>query len=168
MNSAILKMKKFLSALLFLLAFNHYCNAQENDSIKFYEIVDTPAEPIGGREAIYNWIGANMNFELIKSADSIDCDYNIKNKVFISYIVDEQGNLFQPEVLRGLGEPYDSEALRLISEMPIKWTVALKDGQKVKMRNTTVIKFCSGKNNKANKNEVKNKKKSKWFNRRKN
>ncbi len=157
-------MKYIFSLLVLSIAFSFSSYSQENDSITYiYEIADTPAEPIGGLEAIYKWIGANMNYELIKSADTIECENARDGRVFISYIIDEQGELYQPEIVKSLGEPYDSEALRLIAEMPIEWTPGSNKGKKVKMRNVTVIKFCSGKID-----EVKNKNKSRRFNRRKN
>lgn len=99
-----------------------------------------------------------MNYELIKSADTINCESLKDGRVFISYIITVQGDIIQTEIVKGLGAPYDSEALRLILEMPIKWTVAVKDGKNVPMRNITVIRFCSDGKNGGVKDIVKSKK----------
>ncbi|GAA5027008.1 hypothetical protein GCM10011506_13200 [Marivirga lumbricoides] len=152
-------MKCIVFLLLLSTVFEFTSYSQEIDSVTFYyEFADIPAEPIGGREAIYEWIGANMNYELIKSADTINCESLKDGRVFIFYIITVQGDIIQPEIIKGLGDPYDSEALRLISEMPIKWTVAIKDGEKVPMRNVTVIRFCSDGKNAGVRDIVKSKK----------
>lgn len=58
-------MKCIVFLLLFSTVFEFVSYSQEIDSLtSYYEFVDIPAEPIGGREAIYEWIGANMNYEL--------------------------------------------------------------------------------------------------------
>jgi hypothetical protein len=42
-----------------------------------------------------------------------------------------------------LGEPYDSEALRLIKEMKINWIPGKKNGQNVRVNTATVVSFCN-------------------------
>ncbi|AHM59251.1 outer membrane transport energization protein TonB [Flammeovirgaceae bacterium 311] len=139
-------MKAFPILLLYFIAPNFNVHGQEKDSVDQYvifEIADTGAEPVGGMEAIYRWISDNISHEITKSADTTSCVALRDGKVYVRHVIDEQGRLIDPKIEIGIGEPYDSEALRLVTEMPIMWIPATKDGQNVKVRSTTVISFCT-------------------------
>lgn len=99
--------------------------------------------PIGGLEAVYSYISKKVNKKIIASLDTLDCNSLQGGKVYIGYIIDEQGNLKNPEVLKGIGNPYDSEALRLIDEMKVKWNPASKNGKSVATKMITPISFCN-------------------------
>jgi len=52
------------------------------------------------------------------------------DKVTLVLTVDDQGNVLKPMVWRGIGDPFDGEAQRLLKEIPLKWkpgTVRGKD-----------------------------------------
>lgn len=108
---------------------------------------DTPS-PVGGMEAIYSWVSKNVNKKLLTKIDTFDSSSSQGGKVYIGFVIDEQGNLKNPEILKGIGDPYDSEALRLIKEMKVKWLPASKDGQKIAVNMITPISFCNFKKRK--------------------
>ena len=54
----------------------------------------------------------------------------VKGKVFIEFIVNEDGSLSDFRILRGLGEPFDSSALATIKKMP-NWIPATRDNKPI-------------------------------------
>ena len=65
---------------------------------------------------------------------------NLSGKVHISFVVDEQGHILDPKVVRGLGGGLDEEALRLVRIMPW-WTPGRVAGQPVRVAYTLPIVF---------------------------
>ena len=63
-----------------------------------------------------------------------------EGSVYVSFIVDERGHILNAEVLKGAGNGFDEEALRLVRLMPW-WNPALLNGQPVKVPCTLRIKF---------------------------
>jgi TonB family protein len=57
----------------------------------------------------------------------------VKGKVIITAIMDPDGNLIDPEVLKDIGYGCGAEAVRLCIAMP-KWTPGKRDGQAVNCR----------------------------------
>jgi protein TonB len=64
----------------------------------------------------------------------------IEGKVFVSFIVDEQGVIKDAYVYRGVVEDIDAEALRVVRLMP-KWTPGFSEGIPVKVKFILPIKF---------------------------
>ncbi len=64
----------------------------------------------------------------------------VSGKVHVSFTVDEQGRILDPQVVRGLGAGLDEEALRLVRIMPW-WTPGRIAGQPVRVAYTLPIVF---------------------------
>jgi TonB family protein len=56
---------------------------------------------------------------------------NIEGKVFVSYTIDESGNVTEPAIVSSPHAVLSAEVLRLVSLMP-KWKPAIKDNKPVK------------------------------------
>ena len=65
---------------------------------------------------------------------------NLSGKVHVSFVVDEQGHILDPKVVRGLGSGLDEEALRLVRIMPW-WTPGRVQGKPVRVAYTLPIVF---------------------------
>lgn len=57
---------------------------------------------------------------------------NIEGKVILQFVVDRDGSIIQPEVLKGLGYGCDEAALGALMEMP-KWKPGRQNGKRVKV-----------------------------------
>jgi len=65
----------------------------------------------------------------------------VQGRTIIQFIVDKEGNIVKPEVLRGVDPYLDKEALRVINQMP-KWKPGeLEDGTKVAVYFTVPVMF---------------------------
>lgn len=65
---------------------------------------------------------------------------NLSGKVHVSFVVDEQGHILDPKVVRGLSSGLDEEALRLVRIMPW-WTPGRVQGKPVRVAYTLPIVF---------------------------
>ena len=70
-------------------------------------------------------------------------DNNIQGKVFIQFVVNEDGSVSNAKVIRGIGSGCDAEALRVVNSMP-KWKPGKQNGKAVKVYYTLPIRFLLG------------------------
>ena len=64
----------------------------------------------------------------------------IQGRVLVEFVVDEKGNVGNVEVVRGVHEALDAEALRVVSASP-KWRPGRHHGKKVKVAITVSVDF---------------------------
>lgn len=80
----------------------------------------------GGEEQQMKFIADNI----IYPKEAIE--KKIQGRVFLSFIVDEEGNIVKPEIFKSLHPLLDQEALRVVSIMP-KWIPGKQNGKPVKV-----------------------------------
>jgi protein TonB len=64
----------------------------------------------------------------------------VEGQVFVCFIIDENGKVTKPEVLKGIGFGCDEEALRVIKSLP-DWKPGKMNGHPVKVRMRVPFKF---------------------------
>lgn len=98
-------------------------NLQKED---IYTIVETPSEFPGGIQELIKFIQTNLKYP--ESARELA----LGGKVFLKFVVNEDGNIDNIEVLKGSGHnEMDEEAIRVVKLMP-KWKPASMTGKNVK------------------------------------
>ncbi len=100
-----------------------------DDVIQFPEHI---AEFPGGDEAMLEYIHQH----LVYPPDEGD----ITGRVYMRFIVDEEGAISQIEVLRGLGKSADREAVKLVENMP-RWVPGKDKGKVCKSLRFLVVNF---------------------------
>ncbi|WP_041340230.1 energy transducer TonB [Runella slithyformis] len=89
----------------------------------------------GGLSALGMFLGRNIKYP--KEA----ARKNISGKVFISFVVCEDGSLCDYELLKGIGGGCDEEALRVVKGMSGKWLPGTERGQKVRVKYNLPVSF---------------------------
>ncbi len=102
---------------------------EEEEEPEIFMIVEQYPEMIGGIAALYGEIRFP---EIARKA-------GVEGRVFLKFVVDEQGNVQNPEVTRGIGAGCDEEAIRAISKM--KFIPGKQRGKAVKVSMQTAIAF---------------------------
>lgn len=92
------------------------------------------AEFKGGHSAMAEWITQNLKYppEAIKN--------NAEGRVIVKFVVETDGSISSPVILRGISPELDNEALRLVKEMPA-WIPARNNGQPVASNYVLPISF---------------------------
>lgn len=125
--------------ILFVISF-WQVEAQENqDKNGIYSIVEEMPEYPGGDKALRNEIAEKIKYpeEARKKG--------IQGKVFVTFVVDEQGAVTNVKIARGVDPSLDNEALRVISTLKT-WKPGKEKGKAVKVAFTVPINFALGDN----------------------
>ena len=106
----------------------------ENDTLQIAAVM--PEFP-GGAQALMAFIAKNIQYPK-GIAQGEMC---AQGRVIIRFVVDKEGNIVNPEVLRSIDHYLDKEALRVVRLMP-KWKPGeLEDGTKVAVYYTIPVSF---------------------------
>lgn len=89
---------------------------------------------VGGEQAMVKFIQRTIHYP--GSARRIGVD----GKVFVSFIIDRDGNITGAEVIRGLTADCDAEALRLVKRMP-RWEPGRFNNMPVAVKMVLPIRF---------------------------
>ncbi len=88
----------------------------------------------GGDLALQKFIADAVKYPVIAQ------EMNIQGKVFVSFVIDEFGNVTDANIVRGVDASLDNEALRVIRTLP-KWKPGKQGGKAVKVRYFVPINF---------------------------
>ena len=99
--------------------------------------LDKAASFPGGTSALIAWLNEHFLYPAEARRN------NIQGKVRVQFIIDENGNIINPTVVKKVNELLDNEALRLVNTMP-KWSAGLRAGQKVRSYFTLPVAFNLG------------------------
>jgi len=99
----------------------------------FFAASKMPEFP-GGNRGLNRYIQRNLRYP------NVPARKQKSGKVTVRVLVDENGKATSPHVVKGLGNPYDAEVLRMIGAMP-KWSPGEQNGKKVPVYRSLRISF---------------------------
>jgi len=127
--------KLVFPVLLFLFsAIGVYAQDDKGHNEVFKIVENMPKYP-GGNEALKNDI-----VQAIKYPEEAKKN-NISGKVFVSFVVNKEGEVENPKIERGVNPLLDKEALRVIENLKT-WSPGTQRGVKVKVMFTVPINFA--------------------------
>jgi hypothetical protein len=100
-------------------------NSDSAEIVKLGWVFEKTAIPAQGFDNYFKWINENNRLKILPNTPS-----NI-NKVFIELSIDKTGQVHEVKIAKGMGYPYDQEAIRLIKENPNIWQPAEHRGKKL-------------------------------------
>ena len=103
------------------------------DDTPFQVVEDQPEFP-GGTAALMEYLRKNIKYP------SICRENNIQGKVIVTFIVNKDGSIVEPEVIKAVNPSLDKEALRVISGMP-NWKPGMQRGKAVRVRYSVPVNF---------------------------
>lgn len=102
---------------------DYVCVLVEND----------PSFP-GGMEAMYKFLAENIKYPQEAK------DNNITGRVYVSFVVELDGSITNPRLLRDIGGGCGQEAIRVVKLMP-RWNPGKEKGQPVRVQFNLPISF---------------------------
>jgi len=111
-----------------------YSDPKYIDDEIFVVVEDMPTFQGGDINKFREWVQRNVKYPDIAKENGI------QGKVFVMFVVDDQGLVTQPEVLRGVDPSLDDEVLRVVSSSP-SWSAGLQKGIPVKVRFSITVNF---------------------------
>ena len=103
------------------------------DDTPFQVVEDQPEFP-GGTAALMEYLRKNIKYPAVCREN------NIQGKVIVTFIVNKDGAIVEPEVIKGVNPSLDKEALRVISTMP-NWKPGYQRGKAVRVRYSVPVNF---------------------------
>lgn len=111
----------------------------QEDEDFVYSWIEHYAEFPGGNEGLVRFLKENIRYENLP--DTLDGHFFLlQNTSEVGMIIDKDGSILYPEILRGGNPQLNAEAMRLVNGMP-KWKPGTIDGVKVKQRALVWIHF---------------------------
>jgi protein TonB len=106
------------------------------EDTKVYDFVsiETPPGFPGGIDKFYAYVGKSVKYPPMAAEN------NIQGKVFLSFVVEKNGELTDIHVDRKLGGGTDEEAVRVLKASP-RWTPGIQNGKPVRVKYNIPISF---------------------------
>ena len=141
----LMKKMLFTFALMALPLFALKAMAQETPTdTTVYRVVEKMPEYPEGVEKLMKYIRTSTdNYwkkRYPKGKPVYPCEQGISGRVIVSFVINENGQVTDPEVLRHVDKDLDKEAIRIIKSMP-RWTPGEHKGKKVKVRLILPVQF---------------------------
>jgi periplasmic protein TonB len=99
-----------------------------------FTVVEQNAEFQGGQSAMGKFLQKNLRYPPAAQRA------NVSGRVFLSFIVDRNGEISDVNVIKGLGFGCDEEAVRVVKAMP-RWNPGKQSGRAVKSKFNLPISF---------------------------
>ena len=103
---------------------------------RIYQFVEKMPEFHGGVDSLFSFINNNIQYP------KYELDNNIQGNVYVRFVVEKDGSLKNPEILRTVqgSKFFSEEVIRLINSMP-SWVPGENHGKKVAAYMTLPIRF---------------------------
>lgn len=99
-----------------------------------FEIVEVMPVFPGGMSALMKYLGENIKYpEEAKKK-------NMQGRVYVAFIVNQDGSISDTRIIRGASPLLDAEALRVIGSMP-KWKPGMQKGKAVRVQYSVPVVF---------------------------
>jgi len=107
---------------------------KESPEDKIWTLADEMPEFPGGGIALRHYLASNVEYPTDAQ------ERKIQGKVFVSFVIDENGRAINLKLERGVYSSLDREALRVVRTMPV-WKPGREKGKVVKVSYTVPINF---------------------------
>jgi len=104
------------------------------DAIPFASIEEKPSFNGGDANSFAKWVSENIKYPENAKAKGIE------GRVILGFVVDQEGQVSNVKVLRGVDSELDAEAVRVVSSSP-KWAAGKQNGQPAKVSYTFPVVF---------------------------
>ena len=95
----------------------------ENDGTEVFTVVEQMPQFPGGMVALIKYLNNNVHYPKSEEASGTE------GRVMVQFIVETDGSISEVQIQKGLGEAFDTEAIRVVSSMP-KWKPGMQRGKK--------------------------------------
>lgn len=107
---------------------------EEQPEEPVYDVVEVMPEFPGGMHALLDFIEKNIRYPEVARKNGI------QGRVIVKVVIDKDGSVTEPTVIRSVDPSLDKEALRVIGLMP-KWKPGMQRGKAVKVSYALPVTF---------------------------
>ena len=107
---------------------------EESDEGEIFEVVEQNPQFPGGDAELMKWLTKNLKYP------SVAQENGIQGRVLVSFVVNKDGSIVDPKIVRSVDPSLDKEAIRVVSSMP-KWTPGRQRGKTVRVKYSLPVTF---------------------------
>ena len=107
---------------------------EEEEEAQIFTVVESMPGFPGGETAMKRYLAENIQYPQMAR------ESGIQGRVFVTFVVEKDGNVTDVRVLRGIGGGCDEEAIRVIKNMP-RWDPGKQRGKPVRVQFNMPIMF---------------------------
>ena len=107
---------------------------EEVEEQQIFQVVEEMPEFPGGMGECMKFLSKNIKYPTISQENGV------QGRVIVQFVVNRDGSIVDPVVVRGVDPYLDKEALRVISMMP-KWKPGKQRGKAVRVKYTVPVMF---------------------------
>lgn len=104
------------------------------DGKEIFDVIEIQPNPPGGMEGWNKYLSENISYP--QQARSM----GVEGTVIVVFVINSDGSISNPEILRGIGGGADEEAIRVVQNSP-NWSPAQQKGHVVNSRMRLPIRF---------------------------
>ena len=104
------------------------------DENGIHQVCEEMPEFPGGMQECMKWLGKNIKYPTTAQ------EKGIQGRVIVQFVVERDGSITEPKVVRGVDPDLDKEALRVISIMP-NWKPGMQKGKAVRVKYTLPVAY---------------------------
>lgn len=106
----------------------------EPEEETIFQVVEQMPEFPGGMSALMQYLGKNIKYPTIAQENGV------QGRVIVQFVVNRDGTIVDPVVVRSVDPYLDKEAIRVIKAMP-KWKPGQQRGKAVRVKYTVPVTF---------------------------
>jgi protein TonB len=101
---------------------------------QIFTVVENEPEFPGGMDALYKYLSQNIKYPQLARENGIT------GKVYVTFVVEKDGSIANPKILRDIGGGCGAEAIRVVKAMP-KWNPGKQRGKAVRVQFNLPVNF---------------------------
>ena len=105
---------------------------------EIFLVVENEPEFPGGEDSLYAYIARNIKYPEAAKKEKIE------GRVFVTFVIEKDGQVSSAKILRDIGGGYGEEAIRVVKNMP-KWKPGTQRGNPVRFQFNLPVSFMLGK-----------------------
>lgn len=107
---------------------------EDEGEVQPFVVVEQDPEFPGGMDSLNAWIVRNLRYPEQARKE------NITGKVYVTFVVEKDGSISNPKILRYIGGGCEAEAVRVVKNMP-RWNPGKQRGKPVRVQFNLPINF---------------------------
>ena len=104
------------------------------DKGRVFDVVENMPQFPGGPQALFEFIGKNIRYP--EEAEAA----GIQGRVLVSFVVEKDGSISEPNIVKQIDPSLDAEALRVVNSMP-DWEPGTQNGEPIRVKYTIPFTF---------------------------
>lgn len=107
---------------------------EETDEEEIVDVAQVQPEFPGGTAKLMEWLAKNLRYPAAAQ------ELCVQGRVIVQFVVNRDGGIVEPKVIKSIDPLLDKEAIRVVSSMP-KWSPGRQGGRTVRVRFTLPVTF---------------------------